>query len=380
MRILKIVAITGLILAMTATARAVSLVYEEGPRIGQQLLPVGGVLPPNMELTIKMGDYTSSTLYAPGSAGGYSGVPFGEATFNAAGYQAGIAAMDLLEAPGAPGRQISGAQGGNPGTGIPAPSVPGQFGNGLEDNWGIARITRIEDQGGSAVWTPAVKGHDLLVIFHGLQDIHISPQAGIFGDVVNGAGFDIDMYNVPFQDLGAGLQTIWNFPGQPPGTGVGGRLPGNIYTGINDAGQVLELSLDSLPGFLNMPGMLGGLAAEHMADFNFNTLTGQGESWVEVTGGASAGLFDFDGFPMPGLPGSSNPLAPNAGILGPQGFDTTADLRIQFSTNPTTVADWTVESDDPVQGYGHVIPEPLTVVGAFLGVCSLGGYLRRRFT
>ena len=226
---------------------------------------------------------------------------------------------------------------------------------------GIARVTRIEDPIGHAIWTPVAKGHDLAVILWGLQDFFVGPSLDSTKDLINAGGLHVDMYSIPLN--------VWGWPGNAPLAGAAGRLPGNVYPSINDAGQVLELSMRSLPGFINPPGVNGGLAAEFESDIDLNELTGNGQSFVEITGGASAGLFDFDGFPMPG---------PAAGILGPLGYDITADMRLQFDSNPTNVADWTVESDDPVQGHGFAIPEPLTIAGVFAGICGLGGYLRKR--
>ena len=361
MRALKLCVVLGLLLAVTGMAQALTLVYEEGPNTGLPfIVPPGGTLP-NTELTIKLGDYTTGVQYVPHSVAGGACLPF---PHDGGLYAAGVVAADLLEAGAIAlpiNRQISGSAGGDPGDLVPGPSAPGAFGNGLEDAWGIARVTRIEDPIGHAIWTPVAKGHDLAVILWGLQDFFVGPSLDSTKDLINAGGLHVDMYSIPLN--------VWGWPGNAPLAGAAGRLPGNVYPSINDAGQVLELSMRSLPGFINPPGVNGGLAAEFESDIDLNELTGNGQSFVEITGGASAGLFDFDGFPMPG---------PAAGILGPLGYDITADMRLQFDSNPTNVADWTVESDDPVQGHGFAIPEPLTIAGVFAGICGLGGYLRKR--
>ena len=78
---------------------------------------------------------------------------------------------------------------------------------------------------------------------------------------------------------------------------------------------------------------------------------------MDVVGGTEATYWDTDTF------------------VSPYGFPNT-DIRLQFDTIPSNIADWLVKSRDPVSTY--FVPEPLTLFGLFAGVSGLAGYIRRR--
>lgn len=344
MKLLKLGAVLVAVATLqSATFGAISLIYEEGPNAGQAYNDFGGLL------TFKVTDFDIGTLYAPGSSAGYEGLP---APFDAGGVAAGVAAMDALGA----SHPTAQALGPNPG-----------LNGGLEDTWGIARITRIQDIFGNAVWTPAAKGHELSVLFYGEQDFHIEPIidpiSGLYtgNDRINGINFHLDMYNCPLGSFDASV-------------GAGARLPGNIFPGINDAGQLLELAMVSLPGFINGPGSGGGLASEFESRFNFTSLAGDGETWLELTGGDSQWRFDGD---LWGVPDAFAMNAANAAILGPLGYDLDADFSAAFDTTVFAPGGWLVTSDDPLKTR-LFMPEPLTVLGLCLGLSSVGAYVRRR--
>lgn len=114
------------------------------------------------------------------------------------------------------------------------------------------------------------------------------------------------------------------------------------------------LSTQSVPGHINLNGVGGGLATEFESRFNASSLTGDGEAYVALTGGADMAQFSHD------------PFAPLADNLP------TADLRLQWDTSPATIADWLVTGNDPISAE---VPEP-----AVLGVLAIGALavLRRR--
>ena len=304
----------------------ISLVYEQGPNIGQTY---------SGPITIKVSDFEVGTLYPmPGGPIGYSGLP-------GAGEDGGVAALDAFGGPSPAGALPLG-----PWT---SPGGPGP-GPGLEDFWGIGKFNSIHAPAADNVWTPLGKGHELNILFWGGQDIHVEPMGA--GDIRIGAvGMHIDVYSNPlnsFSALG----------------GTGARGPTNTYPNITNG--VLELSMVALPGFINIPGVGAGLATAFESRFNFTSTTGDGEAFVElIPGTASYATFNTDGFAMP---------ASNAAALGP-GFDTTADFRVQFDTSPAQVADWLVTSDDPIKG-NFVIPEPSSL--CLLGLGGLAVLRRRR--
>jgi len=327
-----------MVLAVSGTAGAITLIYEEGPNIGQWYGP-GPV-------TIKLTNFDVGSLYPIGiGPTGYSGLP---APADGGGEAAGVAALDaaaLITPPGA----------------LPlgpwmSPGGPGP-GPGMEDTWGIGKITRIEDPALDAVWTTLGKGHELNMIFYAEQDIYVETQ-GIGPDQrIDGVGLRVDVYRNPTGSFSALA-------------GTAGRGAANTYAGIT--GGVLELSMVSLPGYINIAGVGAGLATQFESRFNPVTTTGDGEAFVELIAGTNSyGQFNTDGWAMP---------APNAAVLGGLGFDLTADLRLQFDTSPNLLAgtDWLVTSDDPVKGNVLLIPEPLTMMAVVLGIGGLGGYIRKR--
>lgn len=336
-------------------AKGLTLVYEDGPNPGTSF--AGG------PLFLKSTLFTTGTVYpvdavnadpTPGDgsaylgAVGYSGTPDpagpnGRPVYNPAGpvNLTGVATLDAI--PGQIGPTSPQALGVYPG-----------LNGGLEDNWGIFRITAIQDSAGFLLWTPTGKGYDLSGLIYGQQDQFVrDPDPGDPASVIiDSVGLKVDLYRQPSLN--------WD-----PTPGPGGRLGGNLYPNINNAGQTLELSTVSLPGFLHTAGTFGGLATEYTNSFDYVNLTGDGGAYVEVTGGASAWQFDTDTHVMP-----------LANQLALPGYDWTADLSIQFDIPDTNAPfGWLVVGDDPIVASG-VVPEPATFALLLLG--GVLGIRRRR--
>lgn len=307
MRTLTRALVVGVLLGLAGTAWAIPLVYEEGPLTGTPFV-VG-------DITLKMTNYGASTLYPvigpPGTSIGYSGPP-------GAAVGVGVAAVDGIGAPPPAGALSLG----------PYP--------GLEDAWGIGKVTRIQDASGDAVWTPAGKGAELTVYFWGLQDFYVE-QIDSDNQRYDGAGMHFDLYTEPLPS-----PTVF-----VPSGGTAARTAANTYPTVTDG--TLVLSGVSVPGFINAPGIAGGLATEFEAQFNTTTVTGDGGLYVSLIGGQDRAQFDTDGF------------------VSPFGLGT-ADLRVQFDTAPATIADWLMTADDPVKGH---VPEPATMTMLGLGALVL---------
>ena len=296
-------------------------------------------------LVFKIADFHAETLYnptfpsPPGTGGpvGYQGLPMVAPAPGDAIHVQGVQTMDALHTVGAPNARSYGR--------YPSPVPPGT--SNLEDTWGVATVTRIQDYYGDAVWTPARKGHDLHLIQWGEQDIHIEPivdENGIYTGVDRrcGAGFHIDMYNCPLGSFDAS-------------GGFAARQTGNVYPGINDAGQLLELRMVSWPGFINFPGTGADLATEYESRFAFDSLTGEGEAYMEIVGGASQPQFDHDFFGVPDcIP--MNPV--NAAVLAPLGFDTDADFYFSCDTKPDWSGDWLLTSNGRLTTVSLARPTP----------------------
>ncbi|MDY7010024.1 MAG: PEP-CTERM sorting domain-containing protein [Planctomycetota bacterium] len=310
MKYLKCAIVVGFFTVAVGPVLAIPLVYEEGANIGQ-VFTTG-------EITIKMTAFDVGTVYpALGPAGtsvGYSGPP-------GAGVGGGVTAVD-------------GIAGQTPASGaLPVGVYPGP-----EDTWGIGKITRIQDANGDAIWTSAGKQAELTVYFWGEQDFFVE-QMDSGNQRIDGVGMHFDIYEEPLPSA-----TAFNATG-----GTASRTPANTYPTVTDG--ILVLSGVSAAGFINGPGVAGGLATEFESRFNATSLTGDGEAYISLIGGTDMAQFDTDYF------------------ISPFGLGN-ADFRVQFDTSPTNVADWLVTADDPVKGY---VPEPaslsLLILGGLVMIC-----------
>ena len=351
MKICKLaVVVVALVALQTAAFGVISLVYEVDGPPGSGI--VAGMSPAiGTRLTFKIENWDVGTIYpmpvVPDPVG-YTGLPG-----NAVGIGNGVAAVNVAQAIACPGAQARGL-----------------YANMLEDTWGIGKITGIIGEWNVPVWTPQTKGHELNVLFYGEQDIFVEsmdPTDPLSNSRIDGINLRVDIYH---------SSLILN-----PLLGVPGRTAANTYPTVNAEGQVLELSMISLPGFINAPGTGAGLATEFESRFNFGSFTGDGEAWVEITGGASQCLFDGDCWGV----ADSWAMNPAHVPLMPVGSDLDSDVSLAFDTFPAPAPPpgwdpnddwWLVTSEDPM--LVELIPEPLTMLGLFMGLGGVGAYIRKR--
>jgi hypothetical protein len=334
-------------ISLLPVARAqLSFRYEEaggGHAIGDAF--TGG------DFRINLSDFDMGTLYPSLGPTGTS-VGFGQG--GAAGsVQAGIAALDAT--------QTAGANGALP-TLTTINGVPQAGTLGLEDTWGIARITQITDSAGFIIWSEAAKNQQLTIAFYGEKDYYVRQLASGFQQT-DGVGLHVDLY---LQDKTDPSYTAFN-----PFLGSAGRLDISHYTNVTDSNGtnsllgVPILTTISTPGFIHDVGVLGGLAAEFTSNFN-QTSVGDGQGYLSVTGGTMATQFNTNGF------------------VSPFGTGNTADLFAQFTTRailgtPDAVSDWLVSSNDPVRGRLSVaVPEASTTMAGVAGLLLVGATLYRR--
>jgi len=319
---MKILAVLGLILAVSGTAGAIPFTQAyTGP------------------VTMKFSSWDMGTLY-----------PLSTPT------TIGISAVDAIAGQVAPPGTVYDANSGAVYTGA--------VGQEKEDSWGIFTVTEIYKTGGNPLspsdqlWLPGTGGVELTGIFYGLIDNAVAP--GGLGELIQaqlGTAGAFKMYQQPYgtfaaADGGLGAETL----------GSAGRLTFSTYTGVT--GGTLALAGSLLAG-------TGQIAGAPNAQFTSNvniigappvSAAGNFNSLVLLNGGASEAQFKSG--------------------LGPSG----SDLTVQGTTYDNSGADplhpavsnWTVTDQDPVNGFALPVPEPLTMLGVFLGVGGLARYVRRR--
>ena len=267
--------------------------------------------------------------------------------------------------------------------------------HGDEDAWGIARIDQImpgypsEDHknvlptGADALYNDGDSGMEIFVMFWGEQDkwtqLATDSITGAQSQLVLGEGMKVEFWAQPDDTF---VNTYGMTSTDEELFGSAGRwVDGNheTYLGIgHDAvggiipGASLWGSGSASPGFMAPPTF----PEPYNFDVDFKTQfwpagtqNGEGEMYWDLEQVTSAGE------------GTANETWDNDWYWSQYWPGETADIRLEFNTSlvgPGHPAqyDWLVTSSDPMQTYG--VPEPVTMLGVFLGVSSLTGYLRRR--
>jgi hypothetical protein len=227
---------------------------------------------------------------------------------------------------------------------------PNRF--GIEDSWGIARVSEIDDSLGNVLWSRVSNNEELVGIFWGERDTYFNQTLinGQTSQEIHGVGQKIAFFSVP------GNQVI-NLPGTFT---TANRTAEDVVTGLNTLpGTSLLWTLNTVPGFNDA----------FPTDEFFTTFFPPGNSF--------GGLNAFGG--MYAQVGTVN-LFGGGSILGPDNsrFIGTPSWRITFTgqlPDPTNTG-FLVKSNDPINA--QVVPEPMTMAGLLLGLGTLVGYARKR--
>lgn len=218
----------------------------------------------------------------------------------------------------------------------------GQTADGVEDNWGIFRVTTIMDTAPATsvdVWTSATSNYEITGMFYGL-DVAAVAAAGFAGFDVGFVGGALDLY---IQD-----KTALGYTAFDKTLGLGGRTGLNSYTGVTD-GTMLAHSV-FVPGIVPTIPALTNLSSVTALT---SPLSGNGTGYLNV---------------IPGTGDWSDVIVPGPG---------NKDLFLSFNFTTNNVpGDWSVVSDDPVTG--SAVPEPGTMVLLGSGLLGLAGLARRR--
>jgi len=351
MRNLKLIALAGVILASGVVASAT---------------PVNWIQKPGYErVRFNILDWSMAKTYVPPVL-----VPV-----------EGVAAVDALpQTPAPPGAMpIVKPQVGLGGIG-------GALLGNVEDFWGVIQIQEIiADPGGTVFWSGAVDPQTEIVgLLYGGVDTYVAidPATGV--QTVSAAGLFLDLYAQP---KGTFDETL----------GSAGRVAFDKYEGVGyDAAGVLipgadlllalESTDDKAPADATLASDIDGDGdpdGDFTATFTPNPPplgagTGESSLFWDIVGGTWG--------PVP-PPHSEEEVACHYEVeqfyfpnRDPRfGSSQFGDMHSGQDFDPAAhgPSDWIVTSDDPTRGF-HYIPEPVTLVGAFLGIATLGGYLRRR--
>jgi len=250
-----------------------------------------------------------------------------------------------------------------------------------ESSWGIFQIDQIlsgQVTGWNSISTGALtlydKGSsstDLVGIFYGGQDVAVKFIDTVTSEAqISAANFKYEIFAQP--------DTYYKpeDPGATPGLGAGARVDLNEFPHVGYDGTATNTLLPGADRIITGVGQAGMDNFEFFAQFNPASISGSFNTYISTAPLAEAFYSDTT---SAGFAGTENVFF-DTNIFPCGGFvpvvpGTTADFRLKGGSEPTNWP-WLVRSSDPITT--AYVPEPVTVLGVFLGLGSLAGYIRRR--
>ncbi|MDD5153227.1 MAG: PEP-CTERM sorting domain-containing protein [Desulfovibrionales bacterium] len=256
---------------------------------------------------------------------------------------------------------------------------PGQdLANGVEDNWGIFKVTSIIDRlATTTTWSDGGGGYQITGIFYNIDIDDVDPK---------GAGFTINSTNRIIQPQ---LDLYIQKAGEPgytsfsPTGGPAARTGLNTYPTVTDG--TLLVSARFMPGILPVAFVApyADVAPFDPLDTVINLdidgltspFTGDGAGYLDVIpgSGAWASYMDTDSFKL--FLDSNNDGVPDMPVSRDMFFE--FDIRPHPDTGLPNW-EWIANSEDPVIGYA--VPEPCTLLLLGTGLIGLGRYGRKKLT
>jgi len=216
------------------------------------------------------------------------------------------------------------------------------FSDGLEDNWGIFKVTSIE-AGDSTIWQDNKNGEHLTGMFYGFDIAAITPLLG--------GKTQVDMANT---NLIGKLDVYLDVNGAGY-TAFNSTLGPGVRSGVNSYPTVTDSNVYGVPALsLQMvPGILPGITISNVLDSATIIGSGKGNGFAEVTGGALSPLFNNNNY-LGGL----------------------ADMYLSLNYKVPGSNGWTIDSDDPIRT--DIVPEPASMLLFGMGVLGLATSRLRR--
>ena len=250
-----------------------------------------------------------------------------------------------------------------------------------EDSVGVFKLTSIrKDPLGTALYGDTSDDRDIVGFLYGIKDQAVEFGITSEGNIVQKIQSSDGTMKLYVQEPAVGEEVLF--------AGTRTALDAFSTVGIADSLLLAEMEITAWDGGQEVSAAVPG---GHISEFQQTDASGAGIGDTDFYMDGIAGilhdgdltnwefeLFDPNMWTARGLPFSQDgdyavevDIIPNSLLtLGPTIGGNDPDAGV--------FEPWLIKSDDPVRAFGNMIPEPITMLGVFMGISGLGGYIRKR--